>query len=184
FTAPVRGGPAGTITGPGQRTNTVREVTVTKMAMAVGDIASFSTIAEQTDDRLLLENIDRLFTGLRRILTRHNGVLSNYVGDAFFATWESAAMVATAMDAKGMTATVHRSAAGFAFTPLPAVQVKGRRQPVEILGAERLLPGTRRNAWLRPVYHERRLCPVHQRLHPVHQPARVAQRRPLPAAQV
>lgn len=235
FTAPVRGGPAGTVTGPGRRTNTVREVTVTKMAMAVGDIASFSTIAEETDDRVLLENIDRLFTGLRRILTRHNGVLSNYVGDAFFATWESAAMVATAMDAKGMSATareaieqaamataagaavafaveaaetvpgiaaglsvrdpdggplrmgwgvacgpaavsqmtgrivtvlgdatnvafrlsglagrdgrpavlvtdaVHRSAAGFAFTPLPAVQVKGRRQSVEVLGADRLL---------------------------------------------
>jgi len=234
FTAPVKGGPGGTKTGPGRRTNTVREVTVTRMAMAVGDIAGFSTIAEQTDDRVLLENIDRLFTGLRRILTRHNGVLSNYVGDAFFATWESAAMAATAMDSQGMTAAareavekaamadaaeaavafaveaaeavpaiaagltvrdpdggplrmgwgvacgpaavsqmtgrivtvlgdatnvafrlsglagrdgrptvlvtgaVHRSAAGFAFTPLPAVQVKGRRQVVEVLAAGRM----------------------------------------------
>ena len=234
FTAPDRGGPAGMTSRPGRKTNTVREVSVTKMAMAVGDIAGFSTIAEQTDDRVLLENVDRLFTGLRRILTRHNGVLSNYVGDAFFATWESAAMEATAMDAREMTAAakeamekaamadateaavafaveaaeavpaiaaeltvrdpdggplrmgwgvacgpaavsqmtgrivtvlgdatnvafrlsglagrdgrpsvlvtdaVHRSATGFAFTPLPAVQVKGRRQAVEVLAAGRM----------------------------------------------
>jgi adenylate cyclase len=233
FTAPDTGAPGGT-TGPGRRTNTVREVSVTKMAMAVGDIAGFSTIAEQTDDRELLENVDRLFTGLRRILTRHNGVLSNYVGDAFFATWESAAMAATAMDNKGMTpdareamekaamadaaeaavafaveaaeavpaiaagltvrdpdggplrmgwgvacgpaavsqmtgrivtvlgdatnvafrlsglagrdgrpsvlvtGAVQRSAPGFAFTPLPAVQVKGRRKVVEVLAAGRM----------------------------------------------
>ena len=37
-----------------------------------------------------------------------------------------------------MTGAVHRSAAGFAFTPLPAVQVKGRRQAVEVLAASRM----------------------------------------------
>jgi class 3 adenylate cyclase len=55
----------------------------------VGDIVSFSSIAEYTDDRVLLENIDRLYAELRRILARHHGTLSNYVGDAFFATWEA-----------------------------------------------------------------------------------------------
>ena len=61
------------------------------MAMVVGDILGFSTIAEHTDDRVLLENIDRLYAELRQILAQHNGTLSNYVGDAFFATWEAAA---------------------------------------------------------------------------------------------
>jgi class 3 adenylate cyclase len=68
---------------------TLRQITVPEMVMVVGDIVGFSTIAEHTDDRVLLENIDRLYTGLRQILTRHHGTLSNYVGDAFFATWES-----------------------------------------------------------------------------------------------
>jgi class 3 adenylate cyclase len=234
FTAPDASGLTGSGPGMGRRTNTVREVSVTKMAMAVGDIASFSTIAEETEDRVLLENIDKLFTGLRRILARHNGVLSNYVGDAFFATWESATMEATSVDSTMITAAtreameraamaaaaeaavafaveasevvpaiaaglsvrdpdggplrmgwgvacgpaavsqmtgrivtvlgdatnvafrlsglagrdgrpsvlvteaVHRSASGFAFTPLPAVKVKGRRQAVEVLGASRM----------------------------------------------
>ena len=61
------------------------------MVMVVGDIIGFSTIAETTGDRVLLENIDRLYAGLRQILARHHGTLSNYVGDAFFATWEAAA---------------------------------------------------------------------------------------------
>jgi adenylate cyclase len=79
--------------------STIRAITVTDMVMVVGDIIGFSTIAEGTDDRLLLENIDRLYAELRRILSRHRGTLSNYVGDAFFATWEAEA--GTAPDAAG-----------------------------------------------------------------------------------
>ncbi len=71
--------------------NTIREISVTDMVMVVGDIIGFSTIAETTGDRVLLENIDRLYAGLRQILARHHGTLSNYVGDAFFATWEAEA---------------------------------------------------------------------------------------------
>ena len=41
---------------------------------------------------MLRENIDRLYAELRQILTRHHGTLSNYVGDAFFATWETEAV--------------------------------------------------------------------------------------------
>jgi adenylate cyclase len=73
------------------RPETVREIAVADMVMVVGDILSFSTIAEYTDDRVLLHNIDRLYAGLRHVLSRHHGTLSNYVGDAFFATWETAA---------------------------------------------------------------------------------------------
>ena len=191
---------------------TMREVAVAEMVMVVGDVVGFSTIAERTDDRVLLENIDRLYAELRQILSRQHGTLSNYAGDAFFATWETAATgdaaraavtfaveaaetvprVAAGLDVRdpgggplrmgwgvacgtaavslmtGMLVTVlgdatnvafrlsgiadrdgwpavlvtdavHRSiASGFAFTPLSAIQVKGRTKPVEVLGASRL----------------------------------------------
>jgi len=201
---------------------TIRHVTVADMVMVVGDVLSFSTIAEAADDRVLLESIDRLFAVLRKILTRHHGTLSNYVGDAFFATWEAGespegqtpdaasadaarAAVAFAVEAAetvpqvaadlelrdpdggplrmgwgvafgpaavslmtGLRVTVlgdttnvafrlsgiagrdgwpnvlvtgavrRATAASFAFDPLPAIQVKGRRKPVEVLGASRL----------------------------------------------
>jgi adenylate cyclase len=70
-------------------TTTVLHVAVNQMVMVVGDVVSFSTIAETADDRVLLENIERLFTALRQILLRHHGTLSNFAGDAFFATWEA-----------------------------------------------------------------------------------------------
>ena len=95
---------------------TVRQIAVADMVMVVGDIVAFSSIAEYTDDRVLLENIDRLYAELRQILARHHGTLSNYVGDAFFATWEMAAVpdaaeaaVAFAVEA---AETVPRIAAG------------------------------------------------------------------------
>jgi adenylate cyclase len=74
---------------PDHGTTTVLQVNVNKMVMVVGDVISFSTIAETADDRVLLENIDRLFTALRQVLLRHHGTLSNFAGDAFFATWEA-----------------------------------------------------------------------------------------------
>jgi class 3 adenylate cyclase len=191
---------------------TEREVTVTDMVMVVGDIISYSTIAESADHRLLLENIDRLYAELRQILTRHHGTLSNYVGDAFFATWETEAVPDAAREAvsfavesaeslpriaaglelrdpgggtlrmgwgvasgsaavsqlTGMLVTVLGDAtnvtfrlsalagregrpdvlvtdavqratpAGFAFTSASAIQVKGRAQAVQALGASRL----------------------------------------------
>jgi len=84
-------GPGAAAPGPARDLKTIREISVTDMVMVVGDIIGFSTIAETTGDRALLENIDRLYAGLRQILARHHGTLSNYVGDAFFATWEAAA---------------------------------------------------------------------------------------------
>jgi adenylate cyclase len=190
---------------------TLREVAVLDMIMVVGDIVSFSAIAETTGGRALLENIDRLYGELRQILSRHHGTLSNYVGDAFFATWEAAAVpdaarmatafaveaaetvprIAAGLDLRdpgggplrmgwgvasgpaavsrltGMlvtvlgdatnvafrlsglagrdgrpdvlvTGAVHRvTAASFAFTAPSVIQVKGRSQAVEALGASR-----------------------------------------------
>jgi adenylate cyclase len=62
---------------PAGARETVRQIAVTDMVMVVGDIVSFSSIAEYTDDRVLLENIDRLYAELRRILARHRGTLSS-----------------------------------------------------------------------------------------------------------
>jgi adenylate cyclase len=95
---------------------TRRQVMVVDLIMVVGDIVGFSTIAENIGGRVLLENIDRLYAGLRQILSRHRGTLSNYVGDAFFATWEApaipdAALAATAFAVEAAE-TVPRIAAG------------------------------------------------------------------------
>jgi adenylate cyclase len=207
FAATAAGDGLGALREP----TTLREVAVLDMIMVVGDIVSFSAIAETTGGRALLENIDRLYGELRQILSRHHGTLSNYVGDAFFATWEAAAVpdaaraatafaveaaetvprIAAGLDLRdpgggplrmgwgvasgpaavsrltGMlvtvlgdatnvafrlsglagrggrpdvlvTGAVHRvTAASFAFTAPSAIQVKGRSQAVEALGASR-----------------------------------------------
>jgi adenylate cyclase len=81
----------GSVQAAARELRTIKEITVTEMAMVVGDVVGFSTIAETISDRVLLENIDRLYAELRQVLARHHGTLTNYVGDAFFATWEAAA---------------------------------------------------------------------------------------------
>jgi class 3 adenylate cyclase len=101
--------------------NTIRAITVTEMVMVVGDIIGFSTIAEGTGDRLLLENIDRLYAELRRILSLHRGTLSNYVGDAFFATWEAEAGAASAASEAGAASDVARAALTFAVEAAEAM---------------------------------------------------------------
>ncbi len=67
---------------------TLKELTTGQMVMVVGDVISFSTISQYTDEAVLLQGIDTVYSQLRRSLARHHGVLSNFVGDAFFASWE------------------------------------------------------------------------------------------------
>jgi adenylate cyclase len=74
--------------GGGEQRQTVRHISLTRMAMVVGDIISFSTISEYTDDHQLMDNIGSLYDQLRKVLEAHGGTLNNYVGDAFFAIWE------------------------------------------------------------------------------------------------
>ena len=103
--------------GPAQHLATMRQISVTEMVMVVGDIVGFSTIAETTGDRVLLENIDRLYAGLRQILARHRGTLSNYVGDAFFATWETGTLDGAVADAAAVgTGAAHPARSAVAFT--------------------------------------------------------------------
>jgi class 3 adenylate cyclase len=58
------------------------------MAMVIGDLINFSTVSEQADHQMLARDVDRLYSELRGLLTQHRGTLVDYVGDAFFASWE------------------------------------------------------------------------------------------------
>ena len=67
---------------------TVKNISLTQMAMVVGDIISYSTISEYTDTETLMSNLGKLYGELCNVLSEHHGTLNNYVGDAFFAIWE------------------------------------------------------------------------------------------------
>jgi class 3 adenylate cyclase len=58
------------------------------MAMVVGDLINFSTVSEAADHEVLARDVDSLYRELRALLTQHRGTLVDYVGDAFFASWE------------------------------------------------------------------------------------------------
>jgi adenylate cyclase len=70
-----------------QRSTTAISTPMT-MAMVVGDLINFSTVSEQADQQVLARDIHVLYTRLRELLTEHRGTLVDYVGDAFFASWE------------------------------------------------------------------------------------------------
>jgi class 3 adenylate cyclase len=70
--------------------STVKDLIAGPMVMVVGDVVSFSTMSQYTEETVLLEGIDTLYSELRQCLARHHGLLSNYAGDAFFASWELA----------------------------------------------------------------------------------------------
>ncbi len=80
---------------------TVKNISLTELVMVVGDIVSFSSISEYTDTGALLSGIDRLYAELRDVLRGYHGTVSNYVGDAFFATWEKPTNPNAAADAVG-----------------------------------------------------------------------------------
>ncbi len=60
----------------------------TTMAMVVGDLINFSTVSEQADHEVLARDVNTLYSELRKLLSKHRGTLVDYVGDAFFASWE------------------------------------------------------------------------------------------------
>lgn len=68
--------------------STVSIDTPTKMAMVMGDLINFSTVSEQADHQVLGRDVDTLYRELRELLAQHKGTLVDYVGDAFFASWE------------------------------------------------------------------------------------------------
>jgi adenylate cyclase len=58
------------------------------LAIVVGDLINFSTVSEQADHTVLARDVDVLYRELRKLLSAHRGTLVDYVGDAFFASWE------------------------------------------------------------------------------------------------
>jgi class 3 adenylate cyclase len=60
----------------------------TTMALLVGDLINFSTVSEHADHQVLARDIDHLYSELRKLLSGYRGTLVDYVGDAFFASWE------------------------------------------------------------------------------------------------
>jgi class 3 adenylate cyclase len=73
----------------------------TEMALVAGDLINFSTISEVADHHVLARDIDRLYSELRELLAEYRGTLVDYVGDAFFASWERPADPAAPAHALG-----------------------------------------------------------------------------------
>jgi adenylate cyclase len=73
----------------GNSMQTLKQVSLSRMAMVAGDILGYSTISQYTDEGVLLGSIDELYARLCTELARHHGTLNNYVGDAFFAVWDA-----------------------------------------------------------------------------------------------
>lgn len=68
--------------------STIKDVSLTRLVMVVGDIIGYSTISQRADEGVLLADLDRLYGELNAELPRFGGTLNNYAGDAFFAIWE------------------------------------------------------------------------------------------------
>ena len=75
--------------GQTDRGRTTRYVSQTSMVLVVGDLVGYSTISEVTDSSVVLDSLEVLWDGLRRLLMEHGGTLNSYAGDALFAVWES-----------------------------------------------------------------------------------------------
>lgn len=79
--------------------STVSVATPMTMAMIVGDLINFSTVSEQVDQQVLVRDVHHLYTKLREHLAQFKGTLVDYVGDAFFASWELEVDPAAAVNA-------------------------------------------------------------------------------------
>ena len=91
--------------GQTDRRRTTRYVSQTSMVLVVGDLVGYSTISEVTDSSVVLDSLEVLWGGLRRLLMEHGGTLNSYAGDALFAVWEADpvdhAAAARAVDSRG-----------------------------------------------------------------------------------
>jgi len=57
------------------------------MVLVVGDITNYSTISEDTDNKVIAESLNRLWRELGHVLRAHHGTLNHYAGDALYAVW-------------------------------------------------------------------------------------------------
>lgn len=73
---------------PGQHRATVSTATPMTTVIVVGDLINFSTVSEESDQKILARDVRDLYQRLRELLPGHRGTLVDYVGDAFEASWE------------------------------------------------------------------------------------------------
>jgi class 3 adenylate cyclase len=90
------------------------------MAMIIGDLINFSTVSEKADPNILSRDIHVLYEKLRELLTQHKGTLVDYVGDAFFASWELDVDPAAAVNALNFTL----SAAACVLETAPSLELR------------------------------------------------------------
>jgi len=100
-----------------EQRSTTSIATPMTMAMVVGDLINFSTVSEQAEQQVLARDVHVLYTKLRELLSEHRGTLVDYVGDAFFASWELEVDPAAAVNALNFalvaSAMVAETTAGF-----------------------------------------------------------------------
>ncbi|HSO97265.1 MAG TPA: adenylate/guanylate cyclase domain-containing protein [Acidimicrobiia bacterium] len=94
--------------GQTDRRRTTRYVSQTSMVLVVGDVVGYSTISEVTDSSVVLDSLDVLWDGLRRLLMDHGGTLNSYAGDALFAVFESDPVEHAAARAVDFVRAAHR----------------------------------------------------------------------------
>lgn len=67
---------------------TISSLSAQTMALVAGDLINFSTVSQEADQVAIAEDVYVLYQRLRELLADHRGTLVDYVGDAFFASWE------------------------------------------------------------------------------------------------
>jgi adenylate cyclase len=70
--------------------STIRTTGAKQLAIAVGDVVGYTSLTEAHGGGPVGEALDPLFAHLRDLLARHGGTVSNIVGDALFAAWDTA----------------------------------------------------------------------------------------------
>lgn len=67
---------------------TMARISLSTMLMVVGDITNYSTTSQFADDEAVASCLRALYGGLTTLLSRHQGTLNHYAGDALYAVWE------------------------------------------------------------------------------------------------
>jgi adenylate cyclase len=70
------------------RGSTILETGAARLAIVVGDIVGYTAMTERHGGVAVAELVSSLFGDLRRLVRRHRGTISNYIGDAIFAAWD------------------------------------------------------------------------------------------------
>lgn len=102
FRAPVTGALPRSLRG-----STVMEAGAASLAVVVGDIVGYTTLTERHGGVAVADVVSTLFGELRRLVRRHRGTISNYVGDAIFAAWDHERDPAAPADAVSFALAAH-----------------------------------------------------------------------------